>query len=571
MARRQFRSRGNEACADLAEFIRLWARLLMPGRPGPVAARAQLLASRLRAHGLGNDADLAQLIAARALMAAGREREARDRIAVVRRRGPAVSLDVILMRRLAQAELDERDGRPAAAMAELRAGLATANARRARLGSIDLQTASTAVSADLAAAGLRLALDRGSARMVFAWLERSRAQAFRVRPVRPPDDPQLATAQAELRQLSYVIRNAELSGQRDAAAIRKHAELVRELTERGWQASGPGEISRPATLRDISQALEESGNSLVALLAHEAALHAVVLRNRSLRLFRLGDGQGACEASRRLSADLDTLARRRLPTGLETAIKDSIRCQLRALTAEILAPLRPALGDGGVVLLPSGALAAVPWNMLPDLRGRPVTVCPSASSWLAAWRRDQAAPGAGAGPPLLVAGPDLTHASREVAGIAQIYPGSRILQSRAAGVDATLRALDGAALAHLAAHGHHDRENVLFSRLYLADGALMAHQLQQLRTPPRHVVLSACDVGRTVVRPGDEILGFTAALLYTGTATVISSVTRLADDAAVGVMTSYHRGLRAGARPAEALAQATANEPVSPFVCFGSG
>lgn len=32
------------------------------------------------------------------------------------------------------------------------------------------------------------------------------------------------------------------------------------------------------------------------------------------------------------------------------------------------------------------ALAGVPWGMLPGLRGRPVTVCPSASSWLAAWR-----------------------------------------------------------------------------------------------------------------------------------------------------------------------------------------
>ncbi len=84
-------------------------------------------------------------------------------------------------------------------------------------------------------------------------------------------------------------------------------------------------------------------------------------------------------------------------------------------------------------------------------------------------------------------------------------------------MDATLRALDGAPLAHLAAHGHHDRENVLFSRLDLADGPLMAYDIQRLAAAPRQVVLSACDVGRTVVRPGEEILGFTAALLYIGT------------------------------------------------------
>jgi CHAT domain-containing protein len=134
-----------------------------------------------------------------------------------------------------------------------------------------------------------------------------------------------------------------------------------------------------------------------------------------------------------------------------------------------------------------------------------------------------------------------------------------------------LHALDGAALAPLAAHGHHDRENVLFSRLDLVDGPLMAYDIQQLTAAPRQVVLSACDVGRTVVRPGEEILGFTAALLYVGTATVISSVTRVADDGAASIMTGYHQALRSGARPAEALATAALAEPVSPFVCFGSG
>jgi len=126
-------------------------------------------------------------------------------------------------------------------------------------------------------------------------------------------------------------------------------------------------------------------------------------------------------------------------------------------------------------------------------------------------------------------------------------------------------------MAHLAAHGHHDRENFLFSRLDLADGPLMAYDIQQLAAAPRQVILSACDVGRSVVRPGEELLGFTAALLHVGTATVISSVARVADDAAVGIMTGYHRGLAAGARPARALAEAVLSGPYSPFICFGAG
>jgi CHAT domain-containing protein len=174
-------------------------------------------------------------------------------------------------------------------------------------------------------------------------------------------------------------------------------------------------------------------------------------------------------------------------------------------------------------------------------------------------------------PPLLVAGPDLTHAPGEVTAIAKIYPGSRLLLAESATVSATLHGLDGTPLAHLAAHGHHDVENFLFSRLDLADGPLMAYDIQQLTAAPGQVILSACDVGRSVVRPAEELLGFTAALLYIGTATVISSVARVADDVAVGVMTAYHHGLTAGARPAKALADAAAAEPFSPFVCFGSG
>jgi CHAT domain-containing protein len=574
-AERHFRRRGNDARAHLAALTRLRALPLSASRRPRAAAEALLLAERLRGCGLASDADMAELVAARALLASGHPDKARQRIADVRRRGAAAPLDVSLLRRLARAELAEREGRAGAALTELRTGLAMVQARRNRLGSVDLQTGAAALGSDLAAEGLRLALDRGSASLVFAWLERSRAQAFRVRPVRPPADPQAAAALAELRQLGQLIREAELNGSRDPVAISRHAELQREIREHGWQASGPGEPTAQASLAEVGAALAESGQSLVSISARNGQMLAVVVRHGSARLIELGDFDPAAEAARRLNADLDTLAGRRLPARLETVIRASIRHQSETLTAEIVGPLRPSLGDGGIVIVPAGPLASIPWSALPDLRGRPVTVCPSAFSWLTAWRRRLAATNGpradGSGSPLLVAGPDLEHAAREVTQIAKSYPGCRPLVGEAATVSAALQALDGAPLAHLAAHGHHDRENFLFSRLDLADGPLMAYDIQQLVTAPRQVVLSSCDVGRTVVRPGEEILGFTAALLYVGTATVISSVTRVADDAAVSMMTAYHRLLAAGARPAQALAEAALTEEFSPFVCFGGG
>ncbi|MBO0804035.1 MAG: CHAT domain-containing protein [Nocardiopsaceae bacterium] len=585
-AMKRFRDRGNEAWAALAELTRLratpgvasgaWnARASGSGRwhrPARVADEAGELAVRLRDHGLRADAALAELIAARALIAAGRGHDAVRRLESVGA-GRALPLDVALLRRLVRAELAAGDGDPAGALSELRSGLKMLQTRRERFGSVELQTGAAALGAELADFGLRLVLDRGSARQAFAWLERSRAQAFRVRPVLPPADPEEAAVLAELRQLSTMIRRAELNAVPDPASIARRAELQRLVRQRSWEAAGPGQTTAEATPREVSEALAESGQVYVGILVTGGRMLAVTVSGAGTgaggktRLLDLGDFAAATEAARRLAADLDALAGRNLPPRLEAVIKDSIRHQTEILSQNVVAPLLSVLGDDGAVIVPVGALASVPWSMLPGLRGRPVTIAPSASSWLTAWHADRG----GHLRPLLVAGPDLRHAIPEVTEIATMYPGSTALLARAATVDDTLRALDGASLAHLAVHGHHDRDNVLFSRLDLADGPLMAYDIQRLATAPRQVVLSACDVGRTVVRPGDEILGFTAALLHVGTPTVISSVNRVADDASVGVMSAYHRALRSGARPAEALAAASETEEPCTFVCFGAG
>ena len=604
LALRRFHARGNHAWAALAELTRLRAAFdaadprlgdsAGAGRPrsrrpyGRIGTEAAELAGRLRAHGLPRDAAQAELLAARAFGVARRRDDAARCLAGAGGRG--MPLEVLLLRRLARAELAAADGRTGAALAELRAGLATLHARRGQLGSLDLQTGTAALGAELAGFGLRLALRGGSARHVFSWLERSRAQSFRIHPVRPPADPEAAEVLAELRQLGFLIRAAELGGDRtDPAHLSRRAELQRQVRQRSWRADGLGQVMALAGPSTVAAALARTGQALASIAVHDGRMLAVTIGAAGVRLIRLGEFGLAAEAALRLTADLDVLAGRRLPPRLEAVIRESMRRQTLVLEAEVVAPLLPALGRAGVVIVPAGALASVPWGMLPGLRGRPVTVCPSASSWLAAWR---AADAAASEPdrvaaPVLVAGPDLEHALPEVSQIAAGYPDCHPLVAADATVDATLRALDGAPLAHLAAHGYHDRENVLFSRLDLADGPLMAYDVQRLSQAPRHVVLSACDVGRTVVRPGEEILGFTAALLHLGTATVISSVSRVDDQTALALMTAYHRALSAGSRPAEALALAAVgpaaagadassadlavDAPLTPFVCFGAG
>ena len=589
LAVRRFRARGNHAWAALAELTRVSALFDAVTTSGShrayarIATQAQQVAAQLRAHGLPTDAVLADLTAARALAAAGRPADAARCLAAIRnRRG--LPLDAVLLRRLARAELAAGAGRTDAALAELRSGLATVHARRGQFGSLDLQTGAAALGAELADLGLRLMLAGGSPRQVFSWTERSRAQSFRVLPVRPPTDPHVAAVLTELRQLSFRIRDAELAGAPpDAAHLARRTELQRQLRERSWGIGGPGAVHATPDVAAVTAALAVSGQVLVSLAVHDKQLLAVTIAGNKFRLTHLGHLAPVAEAARRLTADLDVLAGLHLPARLSAVISESVKRRVTELDAALLAPLRPVIGsasDLGVVLIPVGELAAIPWAMLPSLLGRPFTVCPSAAAWLSALQASGQpsglTPGQIAGSPLLVAGPGLAHAVSEVTGIAAIYPGSTPLTGADATVDATLRALDGTPLAHLATHGHHDHENVLFSRLDLADGPLMAYDVQGLSAPPRQVVLSACDAGRAVVRVGDELLGFTAALLHIGTPTVISSVTRVADEVAFGLMTAYHQVLSTGTRPATALALATtsvatSDAPVAPFVCFGAG
>src|SRR5581483_4076132 len=98
----------------------------------------------------------------------------------------------------------------------------------------------------------------------------------------------------------------------------------------------------------------------------------------------------------------------------------------------------------------------------------------------------------------------------------------------------------------------------LFSSLALSDGPLNVYELHTLRRLPDTVILSACDLGTSAVRPGDELLGTSAALLSLGTRVVVAAVVPLPDAAACQFMRAFHRELANGASASAALARAQA-------------
>jgi CHAT domain-containing protein len=171
----------------------------------------------------------------------------------------------------------------------------------------------------------------------------------------------------------------------------------------------------------------------------------------------------------------------------------------------------------------------------------------------------------------VIAGPGNDRADTEVRHIASLHPDPVVFTDSNATVANCIAAFDGADLAHVAAHGRHRGENPLFSAFELADGPLMGYDLQRLGAAPRTVVLSACDLGLADIRPGDESVGMTTALIAAGAATVVASVGRIADDVAMRVMTGFHQRFASGVRPAAALAAATEDTEPTGFVCFGAG
>jgi CHAT domain-containing protein len=126
-----------------------------------------------------------------------------------------------------------------------------------------------------------------------------------------------------------------------------------------------------------------------------------------------------------------------------------------------------------------------------------------------------------------------------------------------AGDDATtgqvLRALDGAWLAHVAAHGTFRADSPLFSSLRVHDGLLSVYDFEQLERAPYRLVLPSCDSGVLAPAGADELLGLVSSLLPLGTAGVVASIVQLNDYAAVPMMVDLHRYLRAGQTLGESM------------------
>jgi tetratricopeptide (TPR) repeat protein len=573
-ARRLFGAQQRPWWRAHAGFLLVQARLAAGMVTGQLLRQAERTAARLDALSAG-EAPQAHLLAGRTALALARFHDADRHLAIAaraRRRGP------VLYRAggwLAEALRAEAVACPRQVLNACRQGLDLLDEHRYTLGASELRAQATAHGAELAVLAQRQALRAGRPRRLLAWSERWRATALAVPPVRPPDDHKLQADLAALREITRRLEDASAPGAPTTALQRERQRLEDAIRARTMRTRGAGGAGRHQFEFQVEPLLREVGAAcLVQIVEIDGDLHALVCGGGRVRRFAAGRAE---EAAREL--DFARFGLRRLaydrPVGRAGAAVALLEAAGRRLERVFLGQAGRHLGSGPVVVVPPGRLHAVPWALLPSLRDRVLSVAPSARVWLRA---------RGAVPParrdvVLVRGPDLGTGGAEVPALAEEYDDMTVLGRGTATAQRVLDAIDGAWLAHIAAHGRFRAESPLFSSLRLDDGPLTVHDLERLRRAPYRLVLSSCDSGMSAPAGADELLGLTGSLVPLGTVGIIASVLPVNDAAVVPLMLALHQRLRRGASLAESLRDARhelATDPVLAatgwsFIALGAG
>ncbi|WP_249520656.1 CHAT domain-containing protein [Microbacterium sp. ER1] len=549
-AARRFTALGSSGWAARAAAVELEARQrIRPDRPLDAAAWEQV-AQELDRSGFRTEATALRLSA---------RRDGTGRLPRI----PASAPTPLRLRaqevRAARAAGRGRDGEALRAAAT---GLDLLSAWQRSFGALDLQASVAMHASDLVFTGLAAAVRRRDPATLFEWSERARHLSQQVAPVRPPHDDALAADLAELRMLRADLAGADWTTDPTVRALRDR------VRERQWSATGSGATRERRTLAETT-ALLSADTAVLAYVYTGTGLHGVVVQPDGATLVDLSWPRVRA-ALDGLRADLDMAALTR-DGAMGPVTARALAARLAVLDEELLGPMRrAAAGAARFVITVPGILGGVPWAMLPGMHGVPFTLATSVSRWLDGDASASSAPRVG-----FAAGPRVPRAAEEVQRAAESWAGrgtTRTLQDTTATVSAVTALAASVDVLHIAAHGRHAVDNPLFSGFELADGVLFGYDVDLIDRVPRTVILSACELGRSSVRWGEEALGMTRVWLHAGAEAVIAAPVTVPDDDACELLTAVHEGLAGGASPADALASAALRTGVSaPFQCHGNG
>ncbi|MER7561364.1 CHAT domain-containing tetratricopeptide repeat protein [Streptomyces sp. NPDC048523] len=534
-----------------ARLVLIEARVAAGRGSGRLVADAAAVADRLASFG-APAAPEASLLAGRIALGLGWREDAQRHLEVAARSrhgGPPLAR---MTGWAARALWARAVGSDRGVLEACRRGLDVLDDHRTTLGASELRARATAQGAELAGLAARASLTSGGPRRLLVWSERWRATVLSAPPTRPPADPALLSDLTAFREIAARAEEARMEGRPVPTLEREQRRLEREIRSRTLHMRGdaPGDGYR----FDPGRLLERLGDNvrLVELAVLDGRVQVLLCAQGRVRRFEGGLLADAEREAEHVQAGLRRLAH----PGAEARLP-VVEAAGRRLEELLLGPAAAQLGPGPVVVVPPGRLHRVPWALLPSLRERVFSVSPSASSWLRA--RDTVPPPGGR--QVLVRGPGLATEGAEVPELAGRYGSATVLEYDDARVPRVLEELDGAALAHIAAHGTFRADSPLFSALRMADGPLIVHDFERLDRSPYRIILSCCDTARFASVGADELLGLVTALLPLGTAGVVACSAPVNDEAVVPLMLTLHKGLSAGASMAEALRDARSSLP----------
>ena len=546
-AHRLFRSQRSAWWQAHAAHVLVQARY-RAGPASPALLReANRAAARLDRLG-ASDAAQAHLLAGRIALDLGRRDDAERHLvaaAQVRRRGAPLSR---VSGWLAEALRAEAAGRPGRMLAACRQGLNVLDEHRLTLGASELRAQASVHGAELAALAQRHAARAGRPRLLLAWSERWRATAQAVPAVRPVADADLSVSLTALRSVTRQLEEARSEGRPSGSLQREQQRLESAVRASALRVQGTAGTARTA-FRTADLLAELGSAQLIEIVEVDGEPAGAALRG----------GPGAAvhgRPGRRRHPGRGLRPLRPAPPGPPSARgrpgQRAVHPGDRGTQAPGRAhrPGRPATWATG----PSSSfrprrLHTIPWALLPALRDRVVSVAPSAGAWM----RARSAPHPEHRHVTLARGPGLASDGAEIPMVAQMYDDVTVLAGGAATAEKVLYALDGAWLAHIAAHGTFRADSPLFSSLHMHDGPLTVYDFEQLQRAPYRLVLSSCDSGVLAPTGANELLGLVSSLLPLGTAGIVAAVVPLNDQAVVPLMVDLHRHLRAGQTLAESV------------------
>lgn len=217
------------------------------------------------------------------------------------------------------------------------------------------------------------------------------------------------------------------------------------------------------------------------------------------------------------------------------------------LSKRILGPIPLRLRKPRMLIVTDGALALVPFSVLPLSANHEIVQLPSAS---VVGARRNASHERALTPLLVIADPrtnsprvaPLDFSEREGRDLVSLVP-AKAAELRS-GARAVLNGdVERFGLIHIGSHATLDMEHPDQSGILLANGKLDESSIRSLNVTARLVTLSACDTAEGKEIRGEGLMSLQRAFLYAGAGSVLSALWPVDDEATSEFMAFFYAGL----------------------------